>query len=277
MFMEDGIMSRAMLYTGERMVPEAADPNTYWEHVFRYSFACRKVKKLTVLDIASGEGYGTYALSKVAKAVVGVDISQEAVEHAKTKYGLDYRIGSADRIPVETAFFDAVVSFETIEHVADPIRFMQEAFRVLKPDGLFIVSTPNKGVYHKDQSPNPFHCSELTQTEFVSLLGRSFDLTSLMGQGFRSCILDDVQQIIGKLSNRLAHHFRRCVGDRLRERYLSACIGSDFIKRNRIIESIPTLSPPFNQLWNPYAVRRLNGSRMNQPIYFVATATRRDC
>jgi len=65
------------------MIPEKTHSSVFWEHVFRYAFACEKVKNLNVLDIASGEGYGSYALSKVAKGVIGVDISSVAVDHAK--------------------------------------------------------------------------------------------------------------------------------------------------------------------------------------------------
>src|SRR4051794_1612507 len=51
-----------MEHTGERMVPESSDSNTFWEHIDRYRFASRWVKSKRVLDIASGEGYGTRGL-----------------------------------------------------------------------------------------------------------------------------------------------------------------------------------------------------------------------
>jgi SAM-dependent methyltransferase len=274
--MEFGIMNLTMEYTGERMVPEAADLSTFWEHVFRYAFACQQVKNLSVLDIASGEGYGTYALSKVAKCVIGVDISCEAVEHSKKKYGLDYRVGSAEQIPVKSNPVDAVVSFETIEHVTNPEKFVEEAYHVLKPRGIFIVSTPNKDVYLKEQTPNPFHCSELTKSEFVSLLSPCFEVKFILGQRFPLCPLDDFQRIVGMLSNRLGYNLRRRIDGPLRKKFLPDSIATDVVQRKRIIESIPSLSPPFNQLWNPFSIRHLNNSPKNQPTYFVAVATRRE-
>ena len=255
-------------------MPEAADFNTYWEHVFRYAFACQQVKKLNVLDIASGEGYGTHALSQVAKSVIGVDISPEAVEHAQKKYGLVFKTGSAEQIPIESASLDAVVSFETIEHVPNPKKFVEEAFRVLKPEGLFIVSTPNKDVYLKGQAINPFHCSELTKSEFVSLLTPCFEIKYIVGQGLPTW-LDDFQRIIGIFSNRLGLYFRQRIEQPFKKRFLPDNIATDIVKRQQIIRSIPTLSTPFNRLWNPYAISRLNDSAKRQPIYFIAVTTRR--
>lgn len=273
--MEINDLSPAMQFTGERMVPEAAEPNIFWEHVFRYSFACRHVKNLNVLDIASGEGYGTHAISKVAKRVVGVDISADAVAHAKIKYGHDYRVGSADRIPVESTSLDAVISFETIEHVPEPRRFVEEVFRVLRPDGLFLVSTPNKDVYHKGQAPNPFHCSEMTRSEFVNCLSPHFVVKSILGQVFPKCPLDDLQRIVGMLSDRLGYYLRRQLENPFKRRFLPDSITSDAVERRRIIESIPSLSPPLNWFWNPFAIGKVGRSEWSQPTYLVAVAAKR--
>jgi 2-polyprenyl-3-methyl-5-hydroxy-6-metoxy-1,4-benzoquinol methylase len=83
---------------GERMVPEVSGGMTFWEHVHRYAFACRFVAGKRVLDIASGEGYGAAALQKAGAAhVIGVDVSESACFHARTKYGIDARPGSAEQ------------------------------------------------------------------------------------------------------------------------------------------------------------------------------------
>jgi SAM-dependent methyltransferase len=166
------------------MVPEASDPSTFWEHIHRYRFASRWVRNKRVLDIASGEGYGTRGLLEVgAKHVVGVDIDPEACEHAARKYGLEVRQGSAEHIPLDDNSVDVVVSFETVEHVPNPERFIQEIFRVLLPGGTVIISTPETNLYNPDgMKHNPYHCSEMTAQQFQNLLGSAFSKIRLFGQ-----------------------------------------------------------------------------------------------
>ena len=175
-------MNRELANNGERMVPEETYHETFREHVMRYRFACGLVKGLRVLDLACGEGYGSNALNEVAKSVVGVDISEECVRHAHAKYGIRTLVGSAEAIPLKDATLDAVVSFETIEHVPDPATFVQEISRVLTERGIAIVSTPNKQVYNQLSAPNPHHCSEMTPEEFTSLLGVHFKQVIVYGQ-----------------------------------------------------------------------------------------------
>lgn len=55
--------------------------NIELEHLHRYLLACKAVAGKTVLDIASGEGYGSSMLAQTAHKVIGVDVSQEAVLH----------------------------------------------------------------------------------------------------------------------------------------------------------------------------------------------------
>ena len=87
----------------------------------RYIFSSQFVKGKVVLDIACGSGYGTDYLLKVgAVKVIGVDISDEAISYCKDKYsrsGMEFLVGSVEKIPVESNSIDIIVSFETIEHV----------------------------------------------------------------------------------------------------------------------------------------------------------------
>ena len=118
----------------ERMVPEHAPPAVFWEHVYRYRFASKFVEFKRVLDIACGEGYGAAALLKAgAASVIGIDIYPEVCEQARRKYGLDARAGRANSIPLSSSSIDVVVSFETIEHLDSPVRFLDECCRVLAP------------------------------------------------------------------------------------------------------------------------------------------------
>lgn len=164
-------------HTGERMVPEKADNATFWEHIHRYRFATQFVNKKSVIDIACGEGYGTAALQRAgASNIIGVDISEETCSHARRKYGVDARVGDAMKIPLADKSVDVVISFETIEHVPDPARFLDECVRVLKKNGIAVISTPNASVYFEGTGSNPFHCSEMKENEFLDLLKSRFEI-----------------------------------------------------------------------------------------------------
>lgn len=171
-----------MKYTGERMVPEAADRDTFWEHIYRYRFAVPYVRGRSVVDIACGEGYGAAAFQQMdVTNVIAIDVSQEAVEHARRKYGIDARVGDATQIPLATSSVETVISYETIEHVSEPKQFINEVCRILVPNGTFIVSTPNTDIYGRD-FVNPFHCSEMNVDAFQRLLGEHFHHVRLFSQ-----------------------------------------------------------------------------------------------
>jgi 2-polyprenyl-3-methyl-5-hydroxy-6-metoxy-1,4-benzoquinol methylase len=177
-----------MPFTGERMVPEGAGIDTVWEHLYRYRLAARYVRGKDVLDVACGEGYGTAALAAAgARSVIGVDVDEATCAYARrryTRYGIDIRRGNATDLPLEARSVDVVVSFETIEHVPRPAEFLDECCRVLRPGGLVIVSTPNVEVYNPDRDParNPFHCSEMTTSEFLAVVGRFFTAVTVFSQ-----------------------------------------------------------------------------------------------
>jgi SAM-dependent methyltransferase len=119
--------------------------------------------------------------------VLGVDIDREVIRHASEKYqknNLRFEVGTFDRVPnIEAASFDLIVCFEAIEHVREHDELLIEVKRLLRPNGLFIVSTPNKTVYRNESDgENPYHVSELEPEEFQDLLLRYFRGTRLLGQ-----------------------------------------------------------------------------------------------
>ncbi len=170
---------------GERLETDGVDLATI-EHLHRYAVAFQLVQGKTVLDIACGEGYGSFLMAQHAKRVIGVDISEEAVKHAGVKYSgqnLSFRQGSADKIPLEDGQVDVVVSFETLEHHDKHDEMLREVKRVLKADGQFIISTPNKLIYSdRTGYKNPFHIKELYFEEFRQLLDRHFRHSRYYGQ-----------------------------------------------------------------------------------------------
>ena len=114
--------------------------------------------------------------------MIGVDISPEICQHAREKYGFDARVGDAQAIPLPEHSIDLIVSFETIEHIDRPGSFITECARVLIPDGMLIVSTPNRPVYSADGRQNPFHQMEFDAEEFIALLRTRFTSVQLYTQ-----------------------------------------------------------------------------------------------
>ena len=175
-----------MEFTGERYVP-SLNGRIKYEHLHRYGLSLKFVKDKAVLDIASGEGYGSALLAKVASSVVGVDIDSECVEYARQKYGdtsnLNFLVGSCSSVPLPNRSIDVVTSFETIEHHDQHEQMMGEIKRVLKPGGLLLISSPNRLTYLAEtKDSNPFHVKELYYEELVNLLERYFKYVQIYGQ-----------------------------------------------------------------------------------------------
>jgi len=172
-------------FTGERYLPEVPG-NITLEHRHRYLMATMYARDKDVLDIASGEGYGSAILANVAHSVTGVDISEEAIEHARHKYvahNLQFIKGSVSVIPLPDASVDLVVSFETIEHHDQHEEMLREIKRVLRPNGILYISSPDMLEYSIIPGyHNEYHVKELTLDELTSLLGRYFKHHVLAGQ-----------------------------------------------------------------------------------------------
>lgn len=174
-------------WTGERYLPWVEGEGIHYEHLHRYRFAKEFVKGKDVLDMACGEGYGSFILAEDAESVVGVDISPVCVRHASEKYGgagLRFVEGSITDIPPEgRGAYDVVVCFEALEHIEAHDELMDQVKRLLKPGGVFIVSTPDKGTYSdRPGYHNPFHLRELYPDEFGTLLSKRFGGVFMYGQ-----------------------------------------------------------------------------------------------
>ncbi len=165
---------------------QSVEPGSVWwtVHVARYRHALDFVEGKRVLDIACGTGYGLSMLRERAREVVGVDVDVTAITDAKTWAHADVLLGDGRKLPFRNACFDAVVSFETIEHVDDRYRFVSEISRVLTDSGILILSTPNANHTKPiDGKPrNPFHVHEYKPQELAGELGKHFGSVQLMGQ-----------------------------------------------------------------------------------------------
>ena len=184
-------------FTGERFTPECVR-EIWYEHMHRYTFARPIARGLRVLDAACGEGYGAALLADDADDVLGLDISPEAVSHARARYGArrNLRFDVADCTVLDhlpSASFDLITSFETLEHVGAQARMLDGFARLLKPDGLLLVSTPDKRNYTDIPGVvNEYHVRELYRDEFEALLASRFAAFRLFGQKllFQSALWD---------------------------------------------------------------------------------------
>ena len=177
--------AEALEFTGERLT-SAAHGQVEIEHFHRYFLARDLCRGKDVLDIASGEGYGSALLAQVARSVVGVEIVPAIAAHAARSYprrNLRFVAGDARAIPLRDGAVDVVVSFETIEHLYEHDRFVAEIKRVLRPGGVAIVSTPERDVCSPANAPaNPYHLRELTKAEFLCLLSSTFACVRSLAQ-----------------------------------------------------------------------------------------------
>src|SRR6266404_632053 len=174
-------------WTGERYLPWLEEAAIGYEHLHRYAYATQLVQNKRVLDLACGEGYGSSLLAKTAESVVGIDIDERAIKHARNKYikqNLEFKVGSITEVPITgERLFEVAVCFEALEHIEDHRKLLSEVKRLLTSDGVFIVSTPNKTVYSDEpQFNNPFHVHELYFDEFRELFEKYFKSVKFLGQ-----------------------------------------------------------------------------------------------
>src|SRR5690606_17895209 len=130
--------AQSMQFTGERFTPECEREMRY-EHWHRYAFAAQFARGKRVLDAACGEGYGSALLARHGAEVVGVDVSEEAIAHARARYGdhpgLRFVHADCTRLDdFDGPGFDLVVSFETLEHLHDQDRMLEGFARLLEDD-----------------------------------------------------------------------------------------------------------------------------------------------
>ena len=180
-----------MAKTAERIDPERFDTREeyllYLRHSYAYEYAKSRIKPTDeIVEVGSGEGYGTNLLSESAARVVGLDIDEATVEHASEKYASDkvrFALYDGSAIPFADDSFDLAVSFQVIEHIRDDAGHVAEICRILKPGGILVLTTPNRNYrLHPGQKPwNRFHVREYDPQQLEATLRRSFPDALVLG------------------------------------------------------------------------------------------------
>ncbi len=168
----------------ERIDPDREPPGILSIHLKRYEFALSYCKGKQVLDAACGVGYGTNHLAQVASSIVGIDINPEAIAYGRARFEsdrLNFQIANVMETGFLNAQFDVICSFETIEHLPNIPAYLKEMVRILRPDGFYIVSTPQVSkINHRPN--NPYHTIEFSRADFETLLHQYFDQVEIFGE-----------------------------------------------------------------------------------------------
>jgi ubiquinone/menaquinone biosynthesis C-methylase UbiE len=193
----------------ERFGEGSLPPWVHHEHQARWQFASSFVSGKTIADCACGTGLGTKLFaSSGATRVHSFDISPEGVSATRTLCeslpNVSVTLADGRDLPLEAEHLDVFISFETIEHITQDKEFLAEISRVLKADGLFICSTPNRNVTMpgkdlNDPPWNPYHVREYSKAEFEALLGNYFAEVAFYGQNLKSRAFVSILGMLGRL------------------------------------------------------------------------------
>lgn len=135
-------------------------------HMVRYYESAKYIRSGDrVLDAACGLGYGSSILkhNSLCSSVHGIDGSDYAIKYAQKNYGQEGKVSfSKGFLPeclteFEHGSFDFIASFETLEHLENPLRFLEACKRVLSPGGRILVSVPHDWTEEDGKDPNPYH------------------------------------------------------------------------------------------------------------------------
>ncbi|MCX6357820.1 MAG: class I SAM-dependent methyltransferase [Candidatus Aureabacteria bacterium] len=176
------------LHSGERTLPSQGRPAVRLAALARYRFAAAHCKGRRVLDIGCAAGEGLAILSREARHATGLDYSVETLrDYCAPRQGIAHSVaGDAAALPFRNRTFDAIVSFELLEHLEDPAGFLAEVRRVLTPGGCCILSTPNRPIYSPRGVWLDYHVREYDRDELLAMLGVFFSEIAIVGQAYRS-------------------------------------------------------------------------------------------
>jgi SAM-dependent methyltransferase len=196
------------------------------DHVKRYIWVSQFVDNKVVLDVGCGPGYGAHFLAGKAKFVLGVDNDNQAIEYAFNHYSrtnLIFRLADIESAKIDGQF-DIAVSFELLEHLAQPKRYLENVRNCLSPTGSFFLSTPNRlyweRMYVNGRSTNPHHVKEYYPEECVELLSSYFEVDSIYVE-YEKGGLDEriVQRARQENVSRVPRNIRRLFPNRLKAWY----------------------------------------------------------
>jgi len=170
----------SIIQTAERHSAKLPSDNVmHQRHMIAYSEAANLVSG-HILEIGSGEGYGIEYLASKAEQYYAVDKfhSQYNLSDSDKKKVHFYQMSVPPLDNIADDSFDFVISFQVIEHIKNDDFFIREIYRVLKPGGKLILTTPNREM---SITRNPWHIREYLSSELQNLMNRVFGTVEMKG------------------------------------------------------------------------------------------------
>jgi SAM-dependent methyltransferase len=170
----------ASIYTTEITSESIPSDNPIHQRLLRPYLEAPNYVFGDLLEVGCGEGRGIDLLLPAVKSYTAIDKIEGVIETLKNKYpSAKFYSGN---IPPFSPFldnqFDSIISFQVIEHIKDDHLFIKEIFRVLKPGGIALITTPNRPL---SLSRNPWHIREYTAGELVALARKYFTDVTMKG------------------------------------------------------------------------------------------------
>ena len=167
-------------YGGARRFPAPIEWLQAWLYGRRAGWVTRAAGKPgRVLDVGCGPGHLLARFRALGWETLGTEVSEAAAEIARRRHGLEVRVGALRDLRLPADAFDTVVSWHTLEHMPEPGEVLDEIARVLRPDGLLLISVPDFGSSEAQAQPSawfhldvPRHLCHFTARDLRVLLRR---------------------------------------------------------------------------------------------------------
>ena len=168
------------IYTTEITSDKIASDNPLHHRLLSAYVFAEKYINGDVLELGCGEGRGIDIILKKSKSFTAIDKISEVTERLSIKYPKEKFISSSfpPLINIEDNSFDTIVTFQVIEHINNDNLFVEEIYRILRPGGKALITTPN---IEMTLTRNPWHIREYTSRQLQDLAAKFFTKITMKG------------------------------------------------------------------------------------------------
>jgi cyclopropane fatty-acyl-phospholipid synthase-like methyltransferase len=202
-------MEKLIGNNGERTTPNQLSTFEF-ERIYKYVSKLYGDKHKIILDYGSGSGYETKICSEYFQKSYGVDVSEDAVNFSNNNYStpnLTYKLLNPNSKPFEDQSFDYIFSFQVFEHISQnylPL-YIEFIYKMLKKNGVAIITTPNSYNYYRGFSGNVHHVKEYNYDELYS-----FFIEILPDENFNIFFVEDI--LSTRIRLKIKKYFKNAFG-----------------------------------------------------------------